>query len=115
MKVAPKDGKSTDRNHNLISWVGGQDSSVCKILGHFLPAFFSQEMPRNPNLTRFIKSEWHQKEENEQTVTIILPPGHSLHVFYKKCSETPNKTRLTKSNLRRKDEKKWQKKTYYKI
>ena len=30
-----------------------------------------REMPGTPNLTRFTKSKWHQKEENQQTMTII--------------------------------------------
>ena len=37
--MAPKEGKWTDRDHNLISSVGGQDTSACKILGHSLHAF----------------------------------------------------------------------------
>ena len=70
--MAPKGGKSTDRDHNLISSEGGQDTSACKISGHSLHAF-SGKCPETPDLTRFTKSKWRQKEENQQTVTIIYP------------------------------------------
>ena len=48
--------KSADRGHKLISSEGGQDTSACKISGHFLHAF-SRKCPETPNLTRFTKSK----------------------------------------------------------
>ena len=69
-KIVPKLEKSTDQDYNLIISVGGQDTSACRIPGHSLHAF-SRKCPETPNLTRFTKSKWRQKEENQQTVTII--------------------------------------------
>ena len=40
--------------------------------GHFLHVF-SRKWPETPNLTRFTKSKWRQKEENKQRV---LMQGH---------------------------------------
>ena len=48
--------KSTDPDNELISSNGGQDTSSCKISGHFLHAF-SGKCPETPNLTRFTKSK----------------------------------------------------------
>ena len=56
VKIAPKLEKSPDRNHNLISSEGGQDTAACKISGHSLHAF-SGKCPETPNLTRFTKSK----------------------------------------------------------
>ena len=63
VKIATKFEKSTDHNHKLNSSEGGQDTSACKISGHSLHAF-SGKCPKTPNLTRFTKSKWHQKEQN---------------------------------------------------
>ena len=68
--MVPKLEKATDRNHKLISSGGCQDTSAYKISAHSLHAL-SGKCPETPNLTRFTKSKWRQKEENEQTVTII--------------------------------------------
>ena len=62
--------KSTDYDHNLISSEVGQDTSACEISGHSLPAF-SGKCLEPPNLTLFTKAKWHQKEKNQQTVTLI--------------------------------------------
>ena len=56
VKIAPKLEKSTDWGHKLISSESGQDTSACKISGHFLHAF-SGKRPEPPNLTRFTKSK----------------------------------------------------------
>ena len=39
VKIASMLEKSTDRDHELISSEGGQDTSACQISGHFLHAF----------------------------------------------------------------------------
>ena len=62
--------KSTGRDYKLISSDGGQDTPAWKIWGHSLHAF-SRKWPETPNLTYFTKSKWRQKEDNQQTVTII--------------------------------------------
>ena len=59
-----------DRDHNLISSEGGQDTPACKISDHAL-CVFSRKCPETLNLTRFTKSKWRQKEKNQQTMTII--------------------------------------------
>ena len=157
-KGAPQWGKSTERDQNRISSEGGQDSSACKISGYSLHAFSGKcpetliwpvslsqsdtksrkinwpwpkfhpfwrwsgyvsmqnftlfppcvlrKCQETPNLTRFTKSKWRQKKENQQTATIIYSvlvvgggqdtsackiSGHSLHAFSGKCPETsPN-------------------------
>ena len=70
VKVAPKAGKSTDHDQHLISIEGGQDTPACQIAGCSLHAF-SGKCPEIPNLARFTKSKWHQKEENQQTMIKI--------------------------------------------
>ena len=60
--------KSTDRDPELISSVGGQDTSVSKISGHSLHVL-SRKCPETPNLTRFTKSKLCQNYKNQQTVT----------------------------------------------
>ena len=55
--------KATDRNHKLISSDRGQDTSAYKTSAHFFYEF-SRKGPETPNLTRFTKSKWGQKEEN---------------------------------------------------
>ena len=74
VKIVPKLEKTTDRNHKQISYEaeGGQDTSAYKTSAHSLHAF-SRKGPETPNLTRFTKSKWRQKEENQQTMTIIRP------------------------------------------
>ena len=47
-KWRQKGGKSTDRDHDLISSEGGQDTSACKIWGHFLHAFSSKYPETSP-------------------------------------------------------------------
>ena len=54
VKIAPKLEKNC--NHNLISFEGGQDTSACKIAGHFLNGF-SRKCPKTPILTRFTESK----------------------------------------------------------
>ena len=56
VKIASKLEKSTNCNHNLISSESGQDTSACKISGHFLNGFFRKCL-ETPNLTRFTKSK----------------------------------------------------------
>ena len=56
VKIAPKLEKSLDRNHNLISSEGGQDTAAYDISGHSLHAF-SRKCLETPNLTRFTKSK----------------------------------------------------------
>ena len=68
--MVPKLEEATDHNYKLISSEGGQDTSAHKISAHSLHAF-SRKCPETPNMTRFTKSKWRQKEEIEQTVTII--------------------------------------------
>ena len=64
--------------------------------------FFSRKCPEAPIWPASLNQ---QKGETQQTVTIILSSGHSLHAaFSKKCTETQNMTRFTESNLRRKEE-----------
>ena len=54
VKIVPKLQKSTDRDPELISSVGAQDTSVSKISGHSLHVL-SRKRPETPNLTRFTK------------------------------------------------------------
>ena len=56
VKIASKLEKFTSCNHNLISSASDQDTSECKIAGHFLNGF-SRKCLETPNLTRFIKSK----------------------------------------------------------
>ena len=56
VKIASKLEKSTNCSHNLISSESGQDTSACKISGHFLNGF-SRKCLETPNLTRFTKSK----------------------------------------------------------
>ena len=53
VKIASKLEKSTNCNHNLINSESGQDTSACKISGHFLDGF-SRKCLETLNLTRFI-------------------------------------------------------------
>ena len=53
-QIVPKLQKSTDRDSELISSEGGQDTSSCIISRNFLHAF-SGKCPGTPNLTRFTK------------------------------------------------------------
>ena len=48
--------KSTNCNHNLMTSESGQDTSACKISGHFLNGF-SRKCLETPHLTRFTKSK----------------------------------------------------------
>ena len=59
----PKFEKSTHHDHKLIGSDGGQDTSACTISGHSFHAFFRK-------CSSFTKSKWHQKEENQQIMTI---------------------------------------------
>ena len=54
VKIVPKLQKLTDPDPELNSSESGQDTSVCKILGHFLH-LFSGKCTEPPNLTRFTK------------------------------------------------------------
>ena len=93
-KMAPKRGKSTDCNQNLISSEGGQDTSACQNSGHFSHAF-SRKRHRNLKFDQFHYAKVAPKKENQQTVTKIssvrkvvwihqhakiqaTPPMHSL-------------------------------------
>ena len=67
----PKLEKSTDRDHKLISSESDEDTSACKIEGHFSPCVLREMLGKTPNLTHFTKSKWRQKEEMQQTMTII--------------------------------------------
>ena len=70
VKIVPQLEIATDRNHKLISSEGGQDTSAYKISAHSLHALF-RKCPETPNMTPFTKSKWRQKEENQQTTSII--------------------------------------------
>ena len=48
--------KITDRNHNLISSEGHQDTAAGKISGHSLHVF-SRKRPETQNFTRLTKSK----------------------------------------------------------
>ena len=54
VKMPPKWRKSTNRDQNLISSYGGQDTSECKILGLSSNAFF-RKWPETLNLAHFTK------------------------------------------------------------
>ena len=56
VKIVPKLQNLTDCDPELISSDGGQDTSACKISGHFLHAF-SGKCPETPNLSCFTKSK----------------------------------------------------------
>ena len=56
VKIALQLEKSTNCNHNLISSVSGQDTSVCKISCHSLHGF-SRKCLETSNLTRCTKSK----------------------------------------------------------
>ena len=56
VKIAPKLEKSLDRDHNLISSEGIQDTAAYHISGHSLHAFFRKWL-ETPNLTRFTKAK----------------------------------------------------------
>ena len=56
VEIVPKLAKLTNQGHKLISSEGGQDTSACKISGHFLHAL-SEKCPETQNLTRFTKSK----------------------------------------------------------
>ena len=70
VRKPPKLEKSTDPDHKQIISIGGQDTSTYKLLGHSHHAF-SGKCPETPNLTHFTESKWRQKEENQQTMTVI--------------------------------------------
>ena len=56
VKIAPKLEKSLNCDDNLSSSEGGQDTSACKISGHFLMGL-SRKCPETPNLTCFTRSK----------------------------------------------------------
>ena len=56
VKIVSKLQKPTDRNPELISSEGGQDTSAYKISGHFLHAF-SRKCSETQNSTHFTKSK----------------------------------------------------------
>ena len=70
VQIASKLEKNTYSDYILISSDAGEDKSAYKISGHSLQAF-SRKCPETPNLIRFTKSKWRQKEENQQTMTEI--------------------------------------------
>ena len=108
VKIASKLEKLSNCNHNLISSESGQDTSACIISGHFLngfsrkcldpqiwPVSLSKKTPklekspdRNHNLISFVGG---------QDTAAYHISGHSLHAFSRKCPETPNLSRFTKS------------------
>ena len=106
----PKLEKATDHNHKLISSEGGQDTSACKIWAHS-PHAFSRKCPKTTNLTRFTKSNSAKikkkkatdrnhkviSSEDAQDTSACKIWAHSLHIFSRKCPETTNLTRFTKS------------------
>ena len=65
-KIAPKLEKST--NCNLTSYGGGQDTSACKISGHFLNGF-SRKCPETPKLTR-------EREREVKFIGLFGDRGH---------------------------------------
>ena len=65
----PKFKKSTYPGHELSSFTSGQDTSACRISGHFLHVF-SRKCPETPNLTRFTKSKKCQNKKIQQTMAI---------------------------------------------
>ena len=85
VKIASKLENSTNCNHNLISSEGGQDTSACKIAPKL-----EKSPDRNHNLI---------SSEGGQDTAPYYISGHSLHVCSRKCPETPNLTRFTKSKL----------------
>ena len=56
VKIVPKLEKSTNCDHNLLSSEDAQDTSTCKMPGHFLNGF-SGKCLETPNLTHFTKSK----------------------------------------------------------
>ena len=56
VKILPKLQKSTDRNHNLITSEGSQDTAAYQIAGHS-PHAVSGKSPETINLTRFTESK----------------------------------------------------------
>ena len=56
VKIVSKLEKSTNCDHYLISSEGGQDTSACKMSGHFLNGF-SRNWPQTSNLTCFTASK----------------------------------------------------------
>ena len=98
--MVPKLEKATDRKHKLISSEGGQNTSAYKISAHSLHVF-SRKCPEIPNLTRFTKSKWRQKEgkwtdcdhnlissEGGHDTSACKISGRSLHAFSSQCPET---------------------------
>ena len=55
-KIAPKFGKSTAFDHNLLNYKCGQDTPICKISADSFHAFYGK-FPEPPNLTRHTKSK----------------------------------------------------------
>ena len=55
--------ESTDRDQNLISFDGGQDTSACKISDHYSHTF-TRKCLETPDMISFNKSKWCQNEEN---------------------------------------------------
>ena len=115
--------KSTNYNHNLINSEGAQDTSACKISGHYLKGF-SRKCPETPNLTHFTKLKNLLKlekstdcdhrlinsegatdhdhnlisSEGAQDTSTCKISDHSLHVFSGKCLETSPDGRTDKTD-----------------
>ena len=108
VKIVPKLEKSTNCNHKVLSSEDAQDTSTCKMQGHFLSGFSSKCL-KAPNLTHFAvkiatkldKSTDHDpnliSSEGCQDKSACKFPDHSLYVFLEKWPETPNLTRFSKS------------------
>ena len=103
VKVLPKWGKSTERKQNFtktISSEDGQDTSECQILGHFWSAW-SRKWPETPIVLislsknrikmRKIKPWLRSTHFCRRPGYIITQNFRSiLHLFPRKCPETPN-------------------------
>ena len=66
----PKLEKSTDPGHKLIISEGAQDSSACKISGHFLHAFLGK-CPETPNLTMTLHN--YRSRQIHETLNGVNP------------------------------------------
>ena len=89
----PKLQNSTDRGQKLISSEGGQDTSACKISGHFLHAFSRKWLETPIKIVPKLEKSTdcgHKliSSEDGQDTSACKLSGHFLHAFSGKCPET---------------------------
>ena len=110
VEMVPKGEKSTDRDWNLISFEGREDTSTCQNSGH---ASHVDQFHQVKVAPKWSESRDYNliSSEGGQDISTCNISVHSFHLFPEKCLETPNLICFTKSKWckRRKIDTPWPK------